>query len=886
MPAQKALLIDANALIHRAWHALPPMTNDKGQLVNAAYGFASVLIKILGEQRPDVLAVCWDTKAPTFRHVAREDYKGHREKQPDEFYAQIPMAQKIVEALGGTNVSLDGYEADDLLGTLACRLEKKGYEVSILTGDRDAWQLISDNISVIAFKKGVSETIIYTPETLERETGLRPDQIADYKAMRGDPSDNLPGITGIGEKTATELLETYDHLKAIFKAAKDQKSKMTPSVRAKLLAGEKIAEEMLPLVRIVTDAPVKLIDKDLKRRTVNENEVLEVFSDLGFKSLINRLFGKKNSPNEKVAKKTKSTPHYQGGQGGSQRRDFEISAAVDLAELLGQAKQEQQLFVYLPEQIQTSMFEQPTALILGTSNHNFIVTQTTLETTAVKTALASILEDSSIKKIGHGLKIIWHWAADHDFNLNGFGFDTELASYLLSAGERSHDLKTSVGLHLKRVLEDGPENDLNAIRELMPVMQKELAERNLMSVLEKIELPLIPILAEMEQMGILVDIPYLAKLADELRQEKQSLEKKMCEMAGENFNPLSPKQLSHILFDVLKISVKGIKRGKTGISTAASELEKLAGSHPIIELIEQYRELSKLLSTYVEVMPQQADKQGRVHTTFNQAVTATGRLSSSDPNLQNIPIRSELGRKVRRAFISKPGFVLLSCDYSQIELRIAAALAKDKNMLEAFEKGEDIHTATAAKIWNLKPTDVTKDQRRIAKAINFGLIFGQGPQGLSRTSGISFEDAKKFIERYFEVFSGIKDWMEWSKGIASQQGYVETLFGRRRLLPEIHSPIHQIRAQAERMAINMPIQGTEADLIKMAMIQIAKLSSISKEAKMLLQVHDELVFEVPEKDVKKIAPQLIDIMQDVEKIGCPIVVDAKYGNNWEEMSKI
>ncbi len=361
----------------------------------------------------------------------------------------------------------------------------------------------------------------------------------------------------------------------------------------------------------------------------------------------------------------------------------------------------------------------------------------------------------------------------------------------------------------------------------------------------------------------------------------------MHDMAGEAFNPLSPKQLSHILFDVLEISDKGIKHGKTGISTAASELEKLYGTHPIIELIEQYRELSKLLSTYVEALPLQADKQGRVHTTFNQAVTATGRLSSSDPNLQNIPIRSELGRKVRRAFLSKPGFVLLSCDYSQIELRIAAALAKDKNMLEAFEKGEDIHTATAAKIWNLKLEEVTKDQRRIAKAINFGLIFGQGPQGLSRTSGISFEDAKKFIARYFQVFSGIKEWMEWSKGIASQQGYVETLFGRRRLLPEIHSFVHQVKAQAERMAINMPIQGTEADLIKMAMIKIAEqLPLISKNSKMLLQVHDELVFEVPEKEVTVVAPQLVDIMQNIEKIGCPIIVDAKFGKNWEEMTKL
>ncbi|MDD5726397.1 MAG: DNA polymerase I [Patescibacteria group bacterium] len=899
---KKALLVDANALIHRAWHALPPMTNDKGELVNAAYGFASVMIKILGEQRPDVLAVCWDTKAPTFRHEAREDYKAQRVKQPDEFYAQIPFAQKIVEAMGGTNVSLDGFEADDILGTLAVRLEKKSYEVSILTGDRDAWQLISDHISVIAFKKGVSETVVYTPESLVEITGLRPDQIADYKAMRGDPSDNLPGISGIGEKTATDLLKQYDNLKKIFKAAHDPKSKMADGVRAKLIAGEKIAAEMLPLVRIVTTVPIKVEDKDLKRRLVNENEILEVFSELGFKSLITRLFGKKTnspfaSPLDKGGSKTASltevpariaSESVAGRRGGGIKKGGTAQNVSDLKDFLALASGENPIIIYIPESAQTSFFEQPAGLMLGITGKTLILPQEILAKKEVMAELKNILADEKIKKVGHDIKRACHWAIEHGLEIKNIGFDTQLASYLLSAGERSHDLKTMAGMYLKRVLDEGQaQQDIAAINDLVPVLKQELASRNLTSVLENIELPLITILAHMEEEGILVDTSYLKELAKELSKDKQALEKKMHDMAGEAFNPLSPKQLSHILFDVLEISDKGIKHGKTGISTAASELEKLYGTHPIIELIEQYRELSKLLSTYVEALPLQADKQGRVHTTFNQAVTATGRLSSSDPNLQNIPIRSELGRKVRRAFLSKPGFVLLSCDYSQIELRIAAALAKDKNMLEAFEKGEDIHTATAAKIWNLKLEDVTKDQRRIAKAINFGLIFGQGPQGLSRTSGISFEDAKKFIARYFEVFSGIKEWMEWSKGIASQQGYVETLFGRRRFLPEIHSFVHQVKAQAERMAINMPIQGTEADLIKMAMIKIAEqLPLISKNSKMLLQVHDELVFEVPEKEVKVVAPQLVDIMQNIEKIGCPIIVDAKFGKNWEEMTKL
>ncbi|MDD2786410.1 MAG: DNA polymerase I [Patescibacteria group bacterium] len=884
----KALLIDANALIHRAWHALPPMTDSKGRLVNAVYGFSTILIKILAEQRPDVLAVCWDTAAPTFRHVARESYKAQREKQPDDFYNQIPLAQKVAEALGGTNLSLDGFEADDLLGTLSVKLAKDGYEVSILTGDRDAWQLIDDNVSVIAFKKGVSETMIYTPKTLVQEIGLRPDQIVDYKAMRGDASDNLPGITGIGEKTATELLQKFDDLKHIFKAAHDPKSDLAKGVRAKLIEGEKMAEEMLPLVKIVTNVPIKVKTNDLLRRKVDEQEALEVFSKLGFKSLVNRLFGKQtNNSSTTLAVETQNlasnpkqsntltAPLLKGGRG-------------DLSEIINLAQTEKRIIIYIPVETQTSFFDQPASLALGTNDATLVLTQKMLDRADVKKSLRNIFEDDKITKVGHDLKKIYHWTLEHGIDLAGLDFDTELASYLLSAGERNHDLKSLAGLRLKHVLDESkPQDAINAIRNLVPVLSHELDEQKLTSVLQNIELPLIPVLAQMENEGILIDIAFLKKLAKELSAEKQALEKKMREMAGEDFNPLSPKQLSHILFDVLQISVKGIKRGKTGISTAASELEKLAGTHPIIELIEQYRELSKLLSTYVETLPQQADKQGRVHTTFNQVVAATGRLSSSDPNLQNIPIRSEHGRKVRSAFISKPGYLLLSCDYSQIELRIAAALAKDKNMLEAFEKGEDIHTSTAAKIWNLKLEDVTKEQRRIAKAINFGLIFGQGPQGLSRTANISFEDAKKFIARYFEVFSGIKEWIEWSKAIAAKQEYVETLFGRRRSLPEIHSFVHMVKAQAERMAINMPIQGTEADLIKMAMIKVAeKLPSISKETKMLLQVHDELVFEVPEKEIAKVAPQLIDIMQTVEKIGCPIIVDAKAGKSWGEMSNL
>ncbi len=891
MASKKALVIDANALIHRAWHALPPMTAPDGKLVNAVYGFTTILIKILAAERPDVLAVCWDTEAPTFRHEQLETYKATRVKQDQAFYDQFDDVKEVVEVLGGTNLELDGYEADDLLGTLAVKLEKDGYKVLLLTGDKDAWQLISENVNVVAFKKGVSETVVYTPESLVKITGLRPDQVVDFKAVRGDASDNIPGIKGIGEKTMTELLQKYDNLKGIFKAAKDESSDIKPGVRQKLLEGESVAMETLPIVRIVTNAPIKVKLRDLLRRKIDQDEVVELFAKFGFRSLIARLFGKATPPtplSEGAAKQKHSPDKGIKGVSGTIKHQV-IKSIEDFEKFFVETRHGASvLYIYLPEVVQESLFEDLPQVVLGSENVTVTIAKAVIDDKQAKKILKDVIEDEKIKKVGHGLKEVWHWADALGMELKGLDFDTEIAAYLLAAGERGHDLKSVAAMKLQKVLDAGDHTGaLDAVRELEVKLREELEGQKLMQVMHRFEMPLIPILAIMEEEGILVDVGYYKKLAEELRKEKLSLEKKMHKIAGEEFNPLSPKQLGHILFEVLEIPSQGIKRGKTGISTAAAELEKLHGQHEIIEMIEDYRELAKLLSTYVEAIPELADDEGRVHTTFNQAVTATGRLSSSEPNLQNIPIRTELGRRVRKGFIAKKGYQLLACDYSQIELRIAAALSKDRAMLEAFEKGEDIHTATAAKIWDLDLKDVTKDQRRVAKAINFGLLFGQGPQGLSRVADISFNEAREFIARYFAAFSGIKEYMTVSKALAKKQGYIETLFGRKRPLPEINSPLQMVRAQAERMAINMPIQGTEADLIKLAMIEVAKeLPKVSKDSKVLLQVHDELVLEVPEKDVKKVANLVLETMQNVEQIGCPIVVDAKAGKNWEEMATV
>ncbi|MFZ2804746.1 MAG: DNA polymerase I [Patescibacteria group bacterium] len=899
-----ALLIDANALIHRAWHALPPLKAPDGRIVNAVYGFSSVLMNIAKLEHPDYLVVCWDTPEPTYRHVAMPSYKAQRVEQPDEFYDQFPLVKDVVEAFGAVNVELPGYEADDLLGTLATRLADDGVKVTLLTSDKDIWQMISPNIRVMAFKKGVSETVIYDEAMLKEVTGLTPSQIIDFKALRGDASDNLKGVPGIGEKTATELLLKFHDLEGIFKAARDAKSDMSASVRQKLMDGEAAAEETYPIVKLVIDAPVKLKNSDLLRKPADVEEVKQQFLTYGFKSLVSRLLtSKPDKPaagapitrtepverNKKAAKNvTRLSPTKTVAATGSRKT---ISSAKDLSAFLDEARKDGLLVVRPLEIPQASLFAETPGLALGSKETAVVLSSSALSDKAVMKALANAFEDKKLEKIGHGLKEAWHWCATKKMNLDGIGFDTQIASYLLSSGESGNDLPSVTASRLGVVFPDSDEKpfaEVEAIRALRPLLQKELADQGMTKILERFELPLIPILGEMENRGVMIDRDYFKTLQEDFRKVKTRLEKEMVKLAGEDFNPASPGQLSHVLFETLKIPSKGIKRGKTGLSTAASELEKLEGAHPIIEKISEYREVSKLLSTYVETLPSQTDTDGRVHTTYIQIGAATGRMASTNPNLQNIPIRTELGRKIRRGFVASPGFTLLSCDYSQIELRVIAALAHDEKMLEAFRQNLDIHTATAAAIWHIPIDEVTKDQRRAAKAINFGIIYGQGPQGLSKAAGVPFQEARAFIDEYFHVYSGIREYLDQTKALAHKLGYVETLFGRRRPIPEINSPLPQMRAAAERMAINMPVQGTATgDLIKLALIALhEKLPKEFPDTRMLLQVHDELVFEVPIKDVKNVAARVKDIMENVEKIGCPIVADAKFGSNWEEMQRV
>lgn len=875
-------IFDANAMLHRAWHALPPLTSPDGQVVNAVYGVMRFALRIIQDRNPDSCIACWDTKAPTFRHEAYKEYKAQREKQPDELYAQIPLVQEGLNDLGIPSISLDGFEADDLIGTIAMRAVREGWQVMIVTGDRDALQLIGPHVSVLTFKKGVTETVTYDEAELQKEFGLTPAQFVEYKAMRGDPSDNIPGIKGIGEKGATDLIQRFGTLTQIFLAAHNPSSDLSPSTRAKLLVGEDGMDAILALVRIHTDAP---IDWHPEKQTFSVgDEAQAFFLRMGFKTLMKE---DKGSSTVREVKKPQAEAVIKKGKIKEGLSWKSVSRAEELKKILTGWQDAEEIIIYFFAAEGSLFAQQLQDIVLLREKEGLYFPDTLLQDRQVKEALEQVLL-SAKSRVSHDAKTTRKLLKAHGMIIDEWQFDTMLAAYLLLAGDRIYDLPSlAARYHLEPMIIQTAIEAGTVLHALVPCLRAELEKEKLQPILATYELPLIPVLAHMEEQGILVDVPYLQTLAKELQGDKKELEQRMEKIVGKSFNPASPAQLSEILFTDLKLPTKGVKRGKTGYSTAAAELEKLHGQHPLIELIEDHRELAKMLSTYVETLPGLVDAESRVHTTYNQAITATGRLSSSDPNLQNIPIRTELGRRIRRAFIASPGYTLLSCDYSQIELRLIAAIAHDARMLKAFEEGKDIHIATASAIWNIPLENVTKEQRRIAKAINFGLIFGQGPQGLSRVAGISYAEAKQFIAAYFEVYKGVHEYLSQTKAQAHVRGYVETLSGRRRYLPDLSSSIHQLRSQAERMAINMPVQGTDAELMKRAMIEVHRiLPLLSPRTRLLLQVHDELVLEVPDKEVEHIARTIKELMESVEKFGVPLLIEAKAGKNWAEMEHL
>lgn len=809
---KKLILIDSHALIHRAYHALPPLTTKSGELVNAVYGFTSILIKTISNFKPDYIVAAFDAPGATFRHEEYKEYKATRVKAPDELYAQIPRVKEILTAFSIPIFEKSGFEADDIIGTISKNLKDKNIEVLILTGDMDNLQLIGKNVLVLySPPSAAKEQIIYDKKKVaERFEGLGPEQLIDFKGLKGDPSDNIPGVKGIGEKTAIDLLNKFGTIEKLYKAVEKNPppfSKgwgISAGVLEKLKAGKDAAFFSKKLATIKQNVPLKFNLEKSRFGKFNKEKLFNLLKELGFVSLMERM-GK----TAEQARLPEPAAQAAGGQG---------------------------------------------ALFVGRIGYDF----------------------KSFIKTPAGKKVI----------ISGGDFDVMIAAYVLNPGERDYSLEKLSLREFGAVLPYAL-----AISKLAAIFKNRLIETETEHVFKEIEMPLISVLAKMETTGIKLNAAKIKKLSVHIGKELQKLEKEIYGLAGEKFNINSPQQLSEILFTKLKIP--GTRAGgrtkktpKGGVSTEAAELLKLRPQHKIIDFIIKYRELAKLKSTYTDTLPGMVDDKSRIHTTFNQTGTASGRLSSQDPNLQNIPARGAWGDEVRKAFIAEKEYKLFSVDYSQIHLRIIAALADDKKMMEAFKKGLDIHKFTASEINNISMDKVTPEMRFSAKALNFGIIYGMGAQSFAESAGISKEKAKEFIAEYLKDFSGVARYIQKLQDEARQRGYTTTLFGRRRYLPELKSPNPMLRAQAERIAINMPIQGLEADIMKKAMIEVDKWISknnFQENVRMLLQIHDELLFEVKEGLVKKVAPEIVKIMESVIKLSVPIIAEAKTGDNWGEL---
>ncbi len=911
---KKFLLIDANSLIHRAYHALPPLTTKNGVLVNAVYGFSNILFKALKDIKPDYIAVCFDTPGGTFRDKIYTDYKAGREEKPEEFYKQFDIIKDILKNMNISICEKKLYEADDLIGTLSDKNKNNDIKNIVLSGDKDMLQLVNKNTAVLIAKKGVSETQEYNMDNFKQLTDLNSDQWIDYKALRGDPSDNIPGVKGIGEKTAINLLNEFHSLDNIYKQIENKNTKNT--IKGKLLTNlteqKDTAYLSKKLVTIEKKAPIDTNIENYKYGPIKFENIISIMRDLEFKSLLSKIqnMGNQNLFDGIENKKTiKSNEEWDEKYKKYSEKYMLITDDID--GFLSQLEKQKILAV----DTETDSEKAVSAQIIGISfcfdkNQAYYLPYRLLNKTQ-KNKLKKILENEEIKKIGHNIKYDIEIFKTIDIDIKNIYFDTMIASYLTDPGERAYSLSSLAFTYLGKQMINieeliGKKGDrqlsLKDIDEkkvaiyaaedahITYLLYHELKNNTRLKKVEKvffnIEMPLVQVLADMEYTGVLIDKNFLSKLSNELDKKLKTIQKKIYKLSGEEFNILSPKQLKEILFEKLNISHKNLAKTKTGISTSATELEKIKNTHPIINLISEYRELSKLKNTYTDSIPKLINpKTKRVHTNYNQTITATGRLSSSHPNLQNIPVRTELGAKIRNAFIADKNFSIITADYSQIELRIAASISGDKNMIEIFKNDGDIHTITASQINNIPEDKVTPVQRRNAKEINFGILYGLGWRGVAQRTGIPLEEAKKFYEKYKQIYPKLIEYIETTKETVRKKKYTETLFGRRRYFPEIETSHQILKAQAERAAINHPIQGTQADIIKKAMIEISdkiKAEKLDKEIKIILQVHDELVFEVKD-DKQKLAIEIItNIMENVCRLKVPLKINISSGKSWGE----
>jgi len=863
--SEKLFLLDGHSLAHRAFYALPLLQNNDNEYTNAVFGFARMLFRLIEDESPDYLIVAFDKKAPTFRHQEYDDYKGNRKKMPDELSPQFSLIKTLLKGLDIPIVSKEGFEADDLIGTLAKIGEVKDLDVKIVTGDRDALQLVSDKINIFYTRRGITDLVKYDLKKVKGKYGLKPDQLRDMKGLMGDSSDNIPGVPGIGEKTSISLLKEFSSLENVL----DNIDKVSGKKRKENLKKyAKQAKMSKMLGTIITDVPIDIDFTKCKMGEPDREVLMPLLERLGFSSLLDKF-----RESEKIELDTISFK--------------EINEEEKIIELIDYIKKQGEMaFDILLDNYSYPVSANVNGFLIALNEKDIYSIPFTDK---VIKLFYDILENNNIKKYILHAKETQIILKSQGINLSGLLFDPLLATYLLNPSDKlpslEEQLKKELNLVLPGDISEERKNGLILSRlfELKGILDEKLKEVNLINLSNEIELPLVEVLAELELNGIKIDISYLNLLSDKWGKELSYITTQIYQLAEEEFNINSPKQLGVILFEKLGLPV--IKKTKTGYSTGIEVLEELHDKHEIIPLIMEYRQLAKLKSTYVDALPPLINKKtGRLHTSFNQMVTATGRLSSKDPNLQNIPIRSEEGREIRKAFIPQgDDWYLLAADYSQVELRVLAHISGDSNLIEAFKNGDDIHTQTASEVFEVEADKVTSNMRRHAKVINFGIAYGMSPYGLARDLDISRKEAENYINKYFARFSGVKKYMDDVVETAKENGYITTIFDRRRYIPEINSRNFHRRNFARRAAINTPIQGSAADIMKKAMINVYnKLNNVDLRAKMLLQVHDELVLEVHKDDLSKLAKLLKHEMENTVKLDVPLIVDLQIAKNWKE----
>lgn len=929
-------LIDGHALAYRTYFALTGYSpsgsrwqTSKGEPTAGIYGFSTVLLRLLEQEKPDYLAVAFDV-GKTFRDDIFPEYKGTRAKMPDDLRPQIERIRQLVDAFNIPRLEMEGYEADDVLGTIAKKAAAQGIGVKIITGDRDLLQLVGDHIIVSLPQKGkMGESQDYaTEEQVKEYFGVPPRLVVDYKALLGDTSDNIPGVKGIGEKTAQALYETFASLDDLY-AHLDQ---VPPKVRSKLEENREMAYLSRDLATIRTDLEIDLDLEQARPANFDPAKVEGLFRELEFRSLIPRVAGLAG----KAAKATSRPGSAKPGPGG-QLSFFESAPAyasapapatdtetriIDSPEKLSALVDELSKAKEIAFDTETTSTEEMRAEIVGialaceTGVGYYIPTGHSqgqnLSLDAVLAALKNPLTNPDIPKIGHNIKYDAIVLARFGLVVEPLSFDTMLAEWLIDPGSRNLGLK-NLSLarldiemtHIEDLIGKGKNQlsmadvpvehaapyaaaDADMTLRLKAILEEEVQKAGLMTVFREVEMPLVAVLAQMEMNGVRLNLDFFQAFSKELTERINDIEKRIYESVGSVFNINSTQQLSKVLFERLRLTPPGnFRKTASGhYSTSADVLEELRGQHEVVDLVLEQRELTKLRSTYVDSLPAQVDEvTGRVHTSFNQTGSVTGRLSSSNPNLQNIPTRTDLGRRVRNGFIAEDGNVLLSVDYSQIELRIVAHVSGDETMLEAFRQGQDIHAATAAAIYSIPLEQVNKDQRRHAKAINFGLIYGMSAFGLTRSSGLTLGESENFVKAYFQQFPGVKKYLDGTRKQATELGYVETLSGRRRYFPLLQSQInHNVRQREEREAINAPIQGTAADIMKIAMLKVQDaLAEAGLKGRMLLQVHDEIVIECPQEELKETARLVQSVMSAAYSLSIPLLTEARAGLNWGEM---